>query len=431
MKETTDLRDAGAVCASIGVTAPDIWRNTWPQSAASFAPDAFYLDPEWIRETCATLRFGAEVTAALAEGAAALRGNLPLERLLWHCRWLVCDSGFDPQVGDWPELPARLGPAGLMLYGLLTLSGFPHMLQLHGARGIAREDTIESLASLQAWTLDFHRLRGVWCFPRLPWLEHHLRGHLHKLGRLEYLPGKYYHPFRWYRHADNGQVIALAEDGCLLRPDGQFASADGGEVREGLWKSRFIETAGSVTGHPVSPCGYVLGRTVTLDMAQWHEVLRKGDPVVTVHIPATGPMDHAQCGESFRHAVDFYQRHFPELKHRAFTCNSWLLDPQFELLEPPPPNISAFLREWYLHPTEGAHERGTWQRVFDLFGGSLPDWENAPQDTRLRQAIVAFARKGGRLRGGGSVLFGEDLEWGKQVYRTDRLSDLVSDSNPA
>lgn len=424
--ETIDLRSPDAVCSALGLTAPEIWRTTWPQSARSFAPDAFYLDPQWVRQTCATLGFVPEVTDALAQGAVAIAGNLPLERLLWHCRWLVLDSGFDPKVGDWPEMPDSLGPAGLMLYGILTLSGFPHMQEINGARGIGLEDTIESLASLETWILDYHRLQGVWRFPRLGWLQHHLRGHLHKLGRLEYLPGGYHHPFRWYSHADTRQVIALAEEGCLLRPDGQFASADGGEVRKGLWKSRFVETPGSITGSPVSPWGHVLAQTVTLDTAQWHEVLRKGDPVVTVHIPAKGPMDHAQCGESFRHAVDFYQRHFPELKCRAFTCSSWLLDPQFEHLQPPPRNISAVLAEWYLHPVEGASEGQTWQRVFDLFGDSEPDWENAPQDTSLRRAIIAFSRQGGHLRGGGSVLFGEDLDWGKQVYRNERKPDVLT-----
>ncbi|MEN6301919.1 MAG: acyltransferase domain-containing protein [Armatimonadia bacterium] len=422
---TTDLRDPLAVCAALGVNCADIIRTTWPQSARTFTPGAFYLKEDWVRQTCQTLRFDPGVTDALAEAAAATLGNLPLERLLWHCRWLICDSGYEPKIGEWPEFPDAMGPAGLLFYGLLTLSAYPHMLAIHAGRGIELEDTIESLASLETWILDYKRLQGVWRFPRMGWLQHHVRGNLHKLGRLEYLPGSYYHNFRWYRHTASGRVIALAEDGCLFRPDGQFASADGGEVWDNLWRSRLTETLETITGNPVSPLGHVLPKTVTLDTSEWCEVLRKGDPVVTVHIPAKGSMDYALCGESFVHARDFYAKHFPDLKYRAFTCTSWLLDPQFEHLSPSPPNISACLAEWYLHPAEGARDQQTWERIFDLFGGSKPDWANAPRDTSLRRAVIDFELKGGHLRGSGAVIFPEDLDWGKQVYRSTFASEVM------
>lgn len=414
-----DLRDPAAVCAAVGIVEmPEIWRNTWTQSARSFVlGGVFFLDPEWVARTCQTLRFRDEVCEALQHAAAQVAAKPHLQRLLWHCHWLICLSGLDPQVTTWPEFIADPEPAGPMLYGVLTLSGFDHMRAMHAARGIDLEDTTESLASLETWLLDYRRRQGFWRFPRMGWLQHHLRGHLHKLGRLEFLPGSYHCPFRWYRHSETNRVVALAEDGSLFRPDGQFASADHGEVREGLWKSRFEETLSQVTGHLASPWGHVLPETVILDTAEWHEILRKGDPVVTVHIPAQGRLEPEECGASFRKAVGFYERHFPELNWWAFTCGSWLLDPQFELLDPPPPNLTAFLGEWYLHPYEGANDRGTWERVFDLFGGSEPDWEHAPQTTTLQRAVAAFTKQGGHLRGSMGVIFPEDLDWGKQAYR--------------
>jgi hypothetical protein len=294
---------------------------------------------------------------------------------------------------------------------------------MHDARGIGLDVTIDTLSDLETWLQEYHRRHGRWNFTRIGWMVHHLRGRLLKLGRLEYLPGSYYHPLRWYRQRGSGKVLALVEEGALLRSDGQFASADGGEVREGLWRARLEETAGSVTGNPVFPWGKALPRTVVLDARDWHEVLRRGDPVMTVHIPATGPMDPASCGASFRQAVEIYRERYPELRYRAFTCDSWLLDPQFELLEPAPANICAFVREWYLHPTEGAAEGGTLQRLFDLFGSGKVDLETAPRETSLQRAAVAFMREGGHLRGGGGVVFQDDLPWGRQVYRRERCPD--------
>jgi hypothetical protein len=424
---TTDLRDLTAMCAVLGLEqVPELWAQTWPQSARSFAPgQVFFLDAGHVGETCQTLHNSAGVTEALLECAAAVRESPALERLAWHLHWLLCLSGLDLGGHVWVAPPVEAHPAGAMFYGLVVASGLPRLLELHGARGLDPEDTIETLSDLETWTADHQRWEGSYRFTNMGWMQHHLRGRLLKIGRLQYLPGTYYHPFRWYRQQGTDRVIALAEDGLLLRGDGQFASADGGEVREGLWKSRFTGTLESVTGHPVSPLGQVLPQTVTLDTAEWHEVLRRGDPVMTVHIPAKGRMDPEACAASFRRAVDVYRRHYPEIIWRAFTCNSWLLDPQFELLDPPPPNICAFLREWYLHPAEGADDSATWERIFDLFGRSAPDWDKAPQDTSLRRAAVTFTQAGGRLRGGGGVIFPDDLDGGQQVYRGPRRAEVL------
>lgn len=419
MTVDSELRDADAVARTIGLCeAPEVWRQTWPQSAASFtAENLLFTADNWVRNACTALRISPEVTEALRECATAVRESAALQRLAWHLHWLLCQSGLEPHTGDWPRLEAER-PGGAMLYGLIVLSGWPRLRAIHAARGLDLEDTIDTMSDLDVWTQDWHAWEGGYRFTALGWMRHHLRGDLLKLGRLEYLPGSYHHPFRWYRHASTGQVVALAEDGLLFRRDGQFASADGGTVRQGLWKSSFTETRAEVTGNPVTPQGYALPETLSLDTAEWHEVLRRGDPVMTVHIPSRGRMDPESCGASFTRAVAVYRDRYPDLPYRAFTCQSWLLDPQFDQLDPAPPNICAFMQEWYLHPAEGAEEEQTWERVFSLFGHQPVDWDHAPQDTSLRRALVAFARQGGHMRGGGGVIFPEDVAgWGKQGYR--------------
>ncbi len=419
MTVTPDLGDANAVARAVGLPeAPEIWRRTWPQSAASFgAGEVFFLTEDWVPRACEALRVSQEVTTALQDCAAAVRESPAMQRLAWHLHWSLCLSGLSPEVSAWPRLSDD-HPAGPMLYGFVVLSGWPHLREIHAARGLDLEITLDTMSDLDTWTRDWHAWEGGYRFTALGWMQHHLRGQLLQLGRLQYLPGSYHHAFRWYRHTSTGRVIALAEDGLLFREDGQFASADGSSVRRGLWRSSFTETVSRVTGQPVTPEGKVLPEAVTLDTAEWCEVLRRGDPVMTVHIPSRGRMDPASCGESFARAVAVYREHYPDVPYRAFTCQSWLLDPQFEQLDPAPPNICAFMQEWYLHPTEGAAEEQTWERVFDLFGHSQPDWENAPQDTSLRRALVAFARQGGHMRGGGGVIFPKDVgDWGRQGYR--------------
>ncbi len=417
----TDLRDVAAVCAAVGLTAPpEIWQTTWPQSEAAFTPGRVpFLDPDFVPQACVELCIGGDVSQLLTETATAIAASPPLERLAWHCHWLLYLSGLEAGLRDWPPLPAAAGSAAPLLYAVVLLSGLPSIRARHQVRGIDPAVTVQSLADLELWIRETHRQTGSWGLKNLGWPSHGFTGSLFWLGRLEYVPGHYYHPFRFYRNRKDRTVLALAEDGLLLRGDGQFASADSGAVRDGLWRSRFAADAREMSGNPVSPWGRVLPTTVVLDANEWCEVLRRGDPVMTVHIPASGPMDPPACGASFVQAVDFYRRHYPETVFHAFTCSSWLLDPQFEAMAPAPPNIVAFLREWYLHPVENASDGQTFERAFDVFDWGGLDLATAPQDTSLRRAIVKFMQAGGRCRGGGSVLFPEDLDWGRQVYRTD------------
>ena len=107
-------------------------------------------------------------------------------------------------------------------------------------------------------------------------------------------------------------------------------------------------------------------------------------------------------------AVDFFAYHFPDYAFRAFDCYSWMLDAQLEDHLPPDSNIARFLGGFYLFPVPGANDAQTIERVFG-FGIEKLDLDAAPQDTSLRRAVVSHMRNGGHWRGGGGVMFPQDL----------------------
>jgi hypothetical protein len=397
---------------------PEDWSERWPQSESSYTAGAvFFLQPAYMRQVCNALGMGADVAPLLGDAARSMAADPCLERLAWHCHWLLFRSGLETQAGRWPALPPEAHPAGPLFYAVVFLSGWPFAERVHRARGIAPDVTRATLSDLEVWIREHKRRYGTWGFREAVWLPHHFQGRLYTLGRLQYLLGRFHDPFRFYRHAVSGQVAALAEDGLEFRDDGQFASADGGAARASAWRSRFAADEEAFRGNPVSPRGVVLLREAVLRRPEWVEILRPGDPVMTVHIAATGPMDPAACGASFRQAVAFFAEHFPDWPYRAFTCGSWLLDPQLERLVPPPAHIAAFLREWYLHPVEGAGDAQALERVFNVLDGRAPEPDRLPQASSLQRAMAAGMRAGTRFRMGGSILFPEDLDWGRQVYR--------------
>jgi hypothetical protein len=219
-----------------------------------------------------------------------------------------------------------------------------------------------------------------------------------------------------FRHRATGRVLALSADGLRYRSDGQLDGAGGVFDPASGWTAHLTRAAGSVTGMPISPTGEATRRQVRLSLDEWEEALAPGDPALAIHIPATGPMDFARCGESLRAAMAFFPAHFPGRPWKAFTCSSWLLDTQLQDLLPPQANIVRFQREMYLLPASGSGH-GTLERVFGHVPTNYDDPADAPRDTTLRRAVAEHMLRGGHVRSGRCVLFPQDLRWGEQVYR--------------
>ncbi|NCO34553.1 MAG: hypothetical protein AUJ92_01465 [Armatimonadetes bacterium CG2_30_59_28] len=397
---------------------PEDWTQRWPASEPAFiSGGVFFLQPTYLRHACDTIRMDAEITGLLLDAAQRIAAEPTLERLASHCHYLLFESGLELNVRQWPQISREIHAAGPLFYAVVYLSGLPSIQRLYRQRGIAESVMIHTLSDLELWIREHKRRNGAWGFSNLGWMHNHFREKLIALGRLQFIPGKFGSPFHFYRDVRSGKVVGLAEGGCLFRDDGQFANADYGTIRKGYWASRLEMGDRQITGNPISPWGVVERREITLARDAWPEILRSGDPTMTVHIPASGPMTPKACGDSFREAVSFLPRHFPDWPFRAFTCISWLLDPQLEAMDPRPANLAAFPPEWYLHPVDGATERQALERVFDIFEEGTFNLAAAPMRTSLQRGIIAFMRRGGHLRSTGGVLFPEDLDWGKSVYR--------------
>jgi hypothetical protein len=120
---------------------------------------------------------------------------------------------------------------------------------------------------------------------------------------------------------------------------------------------------------------------------------RCGDPVVCVHIPASGRLDPEDCDRSFAAAHGFFPCHFPDHPFAAFICVSWMMNRQLAKVLPPDSNLVRFLGRFAPMRLHGARDDQVWLRVF---GQAVVDPATAPRDTSLRRAILDHALRGGR-----------------------------------
>ena len=126
-----------------------------------------------------------------------------------------------------------------------------------------------------------------------------------------------------------------------------------------------------------------------------------GDDVLSLHIPAIGPMTPQQCDDSFAEATLFFRRHFSERRFVAFTCASWLLDRQLAEHLPAESNIVKFLKRFEPLTLKLADNRQMLERVF---GQSKIDPAAAPRDTTLRRVIADSMSRGDEWKMGAGYI---------------------------
>ena len=122
---------------------------------------------------------------------------------------------------------------------------------------------------------------------------------------------------------------------------------------------------------------------------------RRGGGDLGLHIPGGAPLDPAAVDASLGQARPFFDRHFPEERHRTATCTSWLLDPQLAEALPPDSNIVGFQRRFELL---GVPQPGDEDVFKFVFRRDDPPLDELPQRTTLERALVSHLRAGGHWR---------------------------------
>ena len=317
----------------------------------------------------------------------------------------------------WPRMDDALGPDCGLLNVLLMLSTVPHMRDTYRRLGIPADVARDTVGDLKRWMESdepFQR-HGKWGITPwiVRWLSRHWEGKIFHLKRLHFTPKDFNGRLRAYRRRGSGEVVAISDAGVRYLADGNAWGPCCGEPA-GTWTSTLEETADSIVGHPIHPAGLARRATMRLPKAEWDLVLAPGDTILGIHIPTGSPMTFDDCGESFRRALEFYPRHFPEVRSKGFDTTSWLLDPRLETLCGADSNIVRNLREFYLYPSANNSNISFFGRVF---GWGVKGLAGLPRRTSLQKAVGGYVDGGGHFHGGSCFLLNEDLDWGSQVYR--------------
>ena len=397
---------------------PPPWAEDWDAAEEDRVPEV--LGTDFVESRTHVIGMAHDLRAAMLDALPGLAADEMIRRLAGRLarRMQAVQPDFRKlaaEVTAWPRLRREtVGVEGVeLLPAYLWLAGVPWLSRFYRDHGIPDTVFRDTLYDIDIWARHFReRNGGRWGLVQNTWLANHFSGNLFRIGRLQFQFGTNCYPYHAWRRGARGPVVLLADSGLHFSADGLAA---GRKPADNLpIASRYEETDTRVSGLAVHPAGHVLPEPITLDRKEWHKVLGADNRVLHVHIPADGPMDFDACGESFRGALEFFGRHFPEYAWLAWTCGSWLMDPQFDGRLRESSNILRFLREFYLFPLPDATGDSHFERVF---GTKEVDPKSAPRDTSLRRVLLEFVEAGGTWRAGGGVIFPDDFEWGTQTYR--------------
>ncbi len=395
----------------------DVWLTNWNFSN-KYQPRKFpFFEEAFIRENISWLGMSDEILSAFLDSRAKFYNNAALQRLFWHCYSLlfVSTRNLIHEIHHWPMIPEDSCECADMFYAFVFLAGLPKIRGIHRQKMIPEDISKDTLSDFELWMNEHRKKTGKWGFSQIGWLVNHFSCELFKLGRLQFQFHRCDFDIYAFRNKIDGRTIVVSADGARFRDDGQYDGANNIFDTENCRVARFSQTEDFVIGNFISPLGIAKNKEIKLSKSDWQLALQKGDPVLAVHIPATGPMSHSLCGESFKRALDFFPKYFPGYKFQAFTCVSWLLDYQLEQYLPNESNIVKFLREFYLLPLFEANDKQTFERVF---GRKYENIDEMPQNTSLQRAIVTHCRAGGHWRDAAMIYFPQDVKfWGQTVYR--------------
>ena len=122
---------------------------------------------------------------------------------------------------------------------------------------------------------------------------------------------------------------------------------------------------------------------------------QRGDTAIGLHIPDSGPLTPEVVEASLDEARMFFPRHFPDERYMAFSCGSWLLDPQLLEYLPEDSNIIRFQRRFELEPYKEPEGLDCDVEVLRfVFRTLTTPLDQLPRRTVLQRAIVDHLKAG-------------------------------------
>lgn len=130
------------------------------------------------------------------------------------------------------------------------------------------------------------------------------------------------------------------------------------------------------------------------------EVIREGEPYVTIHIPGEGKLLPNEVQESLQDAAVILRKVFQKYEIKYFLCDSWLLSPQIRAFLKESSNIRKFQDLFDLAPGE-SERNALYEHIFRVPPCPI---ENLVPQNDFQRSVLSIYKQGGELCNGIGIL---------------------------
>lgn len=154
---------------------------------------------------------------------------------------------------------------------------------------------------------------------------------------------------------------------------------------------------------------YAKGELFRINEFEYETSKHNGKDYINIHIPAKTKLDVCSNLKSFKDAMDFFEKYYPEFNMSGLMCESWLLSPHIEEVMGGPTNISRFGDMFDLYDIGDTKGEAVFRFVYG-FAAPYPPIEDVPEDTTLQRKLKAYMLSGKRVYAMGGTISKEKLE---------------------
>lgn len=228
--------------------------------------------------------------------------------------------------------------------------GLDDLVKFYSDRKIPDNILYDVMNDINIWVDNYYVQHGKYGFDEDIWLVNHIHGDIFGLGRLQFAFGKYQSHTEVYKYDEDILVVAVKD--TPINESGEYADQDNVFI-----KAKYEKLDGDIlSAHLVNTETGIIDLTPSnIDLSKYKLLLKPGDDILGVHIPASGKMDYDECLKSFDLARVFFPKHFPEFNFKAFTCDSWLLSNEIKGIVSENSNIYKFSSLFTKYISKGTH----------------------------------------------------------------------------
>lgn len=382
-----------------------VWPERWQEIYSDVMDDFEHrgcpmTDPAYIDALADRYQILTEDRELYKEAALSVACREPLARFLA----LLCASLADEEyrAADLKQFEPFYAPddapdLGLnMLTGLALCSQMPQCYEKLTGLGLP-EAVIRRTMQIPEVTVNLFRQlhNGAPGFHLMKWYQRvTVKGNLYRVGRLEIELFTGFRARACVFRNRQGQLVTLAHE-RPLHASGVALGSAGFESEENAWEANIQETEADWEGHPYNDRGLVSRETIRLPKDEWELILSHDDPVVALHIPADGRLTPELVDDSILQIRTFLKTYFPDYAYKAFTCTSWLINPDLAEMVGEHSNIAKFCRR-FTPLTRKASGTGVFSFVFHKAEPNV-NLEELPENTGLERALKQYYLSGHSL----------------------------------